>query len=439
MKDFVSENLGINEKGHLEISGCDCLDLAKEFKTPLYAMDENAIRKNCKIYVDAINENYDGNGIILYASKALSTLAIYKIAAQEGLGADVVSAGELYTALKAGFDPAKIYFHGNNKSEDEIRFGLENRIKRFVADNENEINMISKISQEMGITSEIALRIKPGIEAHTHEAILTGKIDSKFGVAIEGGEAIGIISRSKNLPGIKVVGIHCHIGSQIFEEEAFIKAAEVMMGFMLQCKNELGITLTELNLGGGYGIRYTTSDTPVKFDAYIKAIAGKIKSICYDENFPVPFICMEPGRSIVATAGITLYTVGTVKEVKGYRTYVTVDGGMGDSPRYALYQAKMDAVIADRPDAKTVKPVTIAGKYCESGDLIQENIPMPEVVPGEILAVMSTGAYNYSMASNYNRNPRPAMVLCKDSKARLIVAREKLEDLVKNDIIPEDL
>lgn len=439
MRNFVSEKLDVNEKGHLSISGCDCIDLVNEFKTPLYAMDENVIRKNCRTYVDAINKNYGGNGIILYASKALSTLAIYKIVAQEGLGADVVSAGELYTALKAGFDPGRIYFHGNNKSESEIRFGLESKIKRFVADNEEEIRLISKISMEMGIVSEIALRIKPGIDAHTNKAILTGQIDSKFGVSIQGGDAFELMAKAQKLPGIKVVGIHCHIGSQIFEEQPFIKAAEVMTEFMLQCRDDLGITLTELNLGGGYGIRYTGDDTPVEFDAYIRAIAAKIKSICAASDFPVPYVCMEPGRSIVATAGITLYTVGTVKEVKGHRTYVTVDGGMGDSPRYALYQAKMDAVIANRPDDRKIKPVTIAGKYCESGDLIQEHIPMPEVFPGDILAVMSTGAYNYSMASNYNRNPRPAMVLCKNSKARLIIQREKLEDLVKNDIIPDDL
>jgi diaminopimelate decarboxylase len=439
LNDFLCDNISINTAGNLSIGGCDCVELAGQFNTPLYVMDEETIRNNCQVYRKAMNEYYSNHGMILYASKAFSTLAIYKIMQQEGLGVDVVSAGELYTALKAGFNPDGIYFHGNNKSEDEIRYAIQSGVKRIVVDNFEELDIVARLSQELKVISEIAVRIKPGIEAHTHQAILTGQIDSKFGVSIENGEATKMIRKAAKLPGVKLIGIHCHIGSQIFDEHAFIEAANVMMKFMIACLNEEGIMLTELNLGGGYGIRYLPSDHPVKFDAYMKAISIRIKTLCREHQFPMPFICMEPGRSIVATAGITLYKVGSVKKIPGHRTFITVDGGMGDNPRYALYKSAMDAFLANKPNKKKEYLVTIAGKYCESGDLIQENILMPETKRGDILAVMATGAYNYSMASNYNRHPRPAVVLCKNGKAQVIVRRESLEDLLKNDIIPQDL
>lgn len=436
---FVSDALKVNGKNHLEIGGCDCVDLVKEYGTPLYVMDEGLIRKNCKIYKSSIDKHYKGNGLVLYASKALCTMAICKIAEQEGLGLDVVSGGELYTAKKAGFPMNKVYFHGNNKMSSELELAIESGIRRIVVDNKEELGRVNEIAGNKGKIAEISFRIKPGIDAHTHDFVQTGQIDSKFGVALENGEALEIVKMASQLPNVKVVGVHCHIGSQIFDLAPFELAARVMLSFIAEVKEKTGIEIEELNLGGGYGIRYIPEHDPVEYDKYIEAVSKVVKTVCEDKRIKLPFIVMEPGRSIVASAGITLYTIGAVKDIKNVRKYVSVDGGMADNPRYALYQSQYDAVLANRPDAKAAERVTIAGKCCESGDLLIKDIMMPDMKSGDILAVLATGAYNYSMSSNYNRIPRPPIVLVKNGKSRLILKREDLEDIVRNDIIPSDL
>lgn len=436
---FVSKALSINSKNHLEIGGCDCVELVNNYGTPLYVLDENLIRENCRLYKNAMDKHYDGNGMVLYASKALSTMAICKIVEQEGLGIDVVSGGELYTAMKAGVSMDKIYFHGNNKTCEELEFAISKNIKRIVVDNQEELKRINEIARIQGKIVDIAFRIKPGIDAHTHDFVQTGQIDSKFGVALENGEAFEIISEASKMSNVKVVGIHCHIGSQIFDLEPFKLAAKVMLDFIINLKNKLNIVIEELNLGGGFGIKYTIDDNPIEYDHYIESVSKVVKSICKEKGIKLPFIVMEPGRSIVASAGITLYKVGSVKDIKNVRTYVSVDGGMTDNPRYALYQSKYEAVLANRANAPRVKEVTIAGKCCESGDLLAKDIKMPEIEVGDILAVLATGAYNYSMSSNYNRIPRPPIVLVNNGRARIIVKREDYDDIIRNDVIPEDL
>lgn len=431
---FVSESLSINQKNHLMIGGCDTTDLVKKHGTPLYVMDEGLIRKNCKIYKNAMDKHYNGGGMVLYASKAFCTMAMCKIADQEGLGLDVVSGGELYTAIKAGFPMDKVYFHGNNKTIEEIELALKNNIKRIVVDNEFELHNINEVAGKLGKKAEISFRIKPGVEAHTHDFIQTGQIDSKFGVALENGEALEIVKDALTLENVKVVGVHCHIGSQIFDLAPFELAAKVMLGFIIKVRDELGHLITELNLGGGYGIKYIPEHDPIEYDHYIESVSKVVKSLCDENNLPLPYIIMEPGRSIVASAGITLYTVGSVKDIKNVRKYVAVDGGMGDNPRYALYQSQYDAVLANKAGDTKFDNVTIAGKCCESGDLLIKDIEMPEINSGDILAVLATGAYNYSMSSNYNRIPRPAVVMVKDGVSREIVKRETFEDIIRNDI-----
>jgi diaminopimelate decarboxylase len=436
---FVSEALSVNEKNHLMIGGCDTTELVKKHGTPLYIMDENLIRKNCRIYKNAMDKHYNGEGMVLYASKAFCTMAMCKIAEQEGLGLDVVSGGELYTAIKAGFPMDKVYFHGNNKMNEEIELALKNDIKRIVVDNEFELKNVNEIAGKLGKKANISFRIKPGIDAHTHDFVQTGQIDSKFGVALENGEALEIVKQALTLENVNVAGVHCHIGSQIFDLAPFELAAKIMLTFIIKVRDELGHLITELNLGGGYGIKYIPEHDPIEYDHYIESVSKVVKEVCNKNNFPLPFIIMEPGRSIVASSGITLYTVGAVKDIKEVRKYVSVDGGMADNPRYALYQSPYDAVVANKATNIKSDKVTIAGKCCESGDLLIKDIIMPETVPGDIIAVLATGAYNYSMSSNYNRIPKPSVVLVKDGVSREIVKRETFEDVIRNDIMPEDL
>lgn len=432
---YSLEHLKTNSENHLEIGGCDTVELAKQYGTPLYVMDEGRIRENMRAYKNAIDKYYGGNGLALYASKALSAVQMYKITAEEGLGADVVSGGELYTALKAGFDPSKIYFHGNNKTYDEIDFAVKSRVGTFVADSKAELDMLCDAAEKYSCEINVMFRIKPGVEAHTHEFISTGQIDSKFGFAIENGEAIEIIKYAKNLKGIKIIGLHCHIGSQIFDTEPFVLAAEIMMNFYARVKEELGIELEQLDLGGGFGISYTAEDAPLAYEEYIKEASAAVKKVCDEKGLKQPFMLMEPGRSIVGDAGITLYTVGNIKDIPGVRKYVSVDGGMGDNPRYILYEALYDGVLANRATDKPEEMVTVCGKCCESGDIIIKEANLPKAKMGDILAIMSTGAYNYSMASNYNRIPRPPVVLAQDGKSRVIVKRETYEDIIKNDVL----
>ncbi len=431
---MINDIFGINNKNHLTMSGMDVCDIVEKYKTPLYLMDEDLIRKNCRTYKKALDENYD-DGLVLYASKAFSCIAMYKIVNEEGLGTDVVSGGELYTALKADFPASKIYFHGNNKTYEELSFAIENDVGRIVCDNIFELHNIQEIAQSKNKIVSLLFRIKPGIDAHTHDAIMTGQIDSKFGFALENGEAYEIIEEALKLPNVKIEGVHCHIGSQIFDLEPFSKTAEVMLNFIADIKEKYNIEINELNLGGGFGIKYTENDDPISYDEYIKEVAVTVKRICKEKNIKNPKILMEPGRSIVGEAGITLYTVGCVKEIKNVRKYISVDGGLADNPRYALYEAEYTASLANKANTPLKEKVTIAGKCCESGDLLAKDIMMPEINVGDILCVYSTGAYNYSMASNYNRIPRLPVVMLKDGKDRLVIKRETYEDIIKNDIV----
>lgn len=431
---FVSDCLNVNEKGHLEIGGCDTIDLAEKYGTPLYVVDENEIRKNCRAFVKSIEDNYNGHGTVAYASKAFSCMEMYRICKQENMSIDTVSAGEIYTALKAGFPAERIFFHGNNKTLDEIEFALDNNVGRIVVDNLTELEKIEKAAKKRNITAKIMFRIKPGIDAHTHSFIRTGQIDSKFGLALENGEAMVGVKRALALKNVELCGLHCHIGSQIFDISPFELAAEVMMDFIAKIKEETGAEIKELNLGGGFGIKYTGEDKPAPYSDYMNRVAAVIKKKAEEHSMELPFIIIEPGRSIAGAAGITLYTVGAVKEIENVRTYVSIDGGMTDNPRYILYQSTYEILCANKANEPKTEKITLAGKCCESGDLIQENAMIQKVVPGDTIAVLSTGAYNYSMASNYNRIGRPAVVMTNNGESRIIVKRESFEDLVRNDI-----
>lgn len=420
--------------GNLNIGGIDCLELVKQYNTPLYVMDEQIIIDNCKLYKKSIDDNYDGKGLVCYASKAFSCKEIYRIVNNQGLGIDVVSIGELYTALSVGFPAKKIIFHGNNKTVEELEDAIKNKVFRIVVDNLTELENIDMISQKLKCQVDIMLRLKPGIDAHTHEFIKTGQIDSKFGFAIENGEAFESVKIALSKELINLKGIHCHIGSQIFDIDPFKLAGEVMLDFVYKIKNETGVELEEINLGGGFGIKYTDEDFPVEYDKYMEQVAVVIKQKAKKLGLKQPFIYIEPGRSIVGMAGTTLYTIGNVKNIPNVRTYVSVDGGMTDNPRYALYQSKYDMLIANKANQDKTDVVTIAGKCCESGDLLGKDIKIQSPENGDILAVLSTGAYNYSMASNYNRLQRPAVVMVNDGNSRVIIKRESLEDLVCNDI-----
>lgn len=431
---FVSECLSVNNEGHLTIGGCDTVELAKEYGTPLYAFDETQIRQNCRDYVQSIEDNYDGKGLVLYASKAFSCLEMYRICKDEKMGVDVVSGGELYTALKAGFPADKIYFHGNNKTLDEIEFALESKVGHIVVDNITELKTIDRVAKEKNVKVNVLLRIKPGIDAHTHSFIRTGQIDSKFGFALETGEAMQAVKETCNTDNVELKGIHCHIGSNIFDIEPFESAAEVMLQFVADIKKETGVELEELNLGGGFGVKHKTEDKPVAYKEYMKKVATVVKDTCKKLDIKTPKILIEPGRSIIGSECITLYTVGGVKEIPNIRTYVSVDGGMTDNPRYILYQADYEAMCANKANSPKTKEVTIAGRCCESGDLIQENAPIQDIEPGDLIAVLSTGGYNYSMASNYNRLPKPAAIMTKDGSSKVIIKRETYEDMIRNDV-----
>lgn len=431
---FVSQCLNTNENNHLTIGGCDTVELAKEFGTSLIVYDENEIRNNCRAFVGSIQKNYNGNGRVLYASKAFSCKEIYRIVNDENMGIDVVSGGELYTALSVGFPAEKICFHGNNKKYSELVEAVDAGVGRIVVDNLTELETLNTIAGDKGKKVSIMFRIKPGIDAHTHDFVRTGQIDSKFGLALETGEAMQGVKTALSMPNVELKGVHCHIGSQIFDIDPFELAAEVMMKFIKDIKDETGVTITELNLGGGFGIKYLVDDKPEAYENYMDNVAKVVNAKSDENGLPVPFIYIEPGRSIVGATAVTLYTVGSVKRIPDVRNYVSVDGGMVDNPRYILYQSAYEVVCANKINDDKTLTATVAGKCCESGDLIQENVKLPEVEAGDILAVLSTGAYNYSMASNYNRIPRPPVVMAKDGKARLIIKGESYEDIIKNDI-----
>ena len=427
-------HLSTNESGHLTIGGLDTVDLAREFGTPAYIMDEDVIRQNMREYLHSAEKHFGRGALPLFASKSFCCTEIYKIAAEEGLGVDCVSGGELYTAKTAGFPAEKIYFHGNNKTDRDIIDAMDMGVGTFVVDNKDELYAVNTIANEKGIIQNILLRITPGIDPHTHKAIMTGSVDSKFGNAIETGQAMEIVKLALSLENVKLCGLHCHIGSQIFDIEPFSSAADIMVGFIASIKKECSYTIEQLNLGGGLGVRYTENDPEICYSDCIKDIADVVKSACAKHGVDMPEVRLEPGRSLVAAAGITLYTVGSVKEIPGFLNYISVDGGMPDNPRYALYQSKYTFLIANKANDPKSYLATIAGRCCESGDLLGERVEIQKAERGDILAVLVTGAYNFAMASNYNRLPRPPVVFVKDGKARLVVRRESYADLVRNDI-----
>lgn len=436
------ETLKINGSGHLEIGGADAVDLAKQFGTPLYVFDEAHIRNMMRVYKKTIDEEYGGNGLVLYASKAFSCTAVYAIANEENIGVDVVSGGELYTALKAGFPANKIYMHGNNKLLRELEYAVENGIGNIVVDSFTEADVLDGIAAKHGIKQSVLIRTNPGVEAHTHAFVQTARTDSKFGFSINDGAAEDMTRHVLTKKNLVLKGYHCHIGSQIFEKQSFVLAAEKVMDFIAKMKKYLGFEAAELNIGGGFGVWYTDEDPKLKlcdYAGYLKALIDAVKAKAEEHGLNKPYLLIEPGRSIVGEAGVTLYTVGAIKDIPGIKKYVAIDGGMFDNPRYALYQSKYTVLLADRANEKCTERVTIAGKCCESGDLIAVDVPLPEAQIGNIVAVLTTGAYNYSMASNYNRNFIPAVVLVKDGKAEYIVKPQTYEDLVRNDVIPDRL
>ncbi len=436
------ETLKINEKGHLEIGGADCVDLAKQFGTPLYLFDEAYIRKMMSVYRDTLAKKYDGKGQVLYASKAFSCKAIYRIADEENIGVDVVSGGELYTALQAGFPAERIYMHGNNKLDYEIGEALDAGVGCIIADNYSEIDKIDAEAAKRGIRQKILLRINPGVEAHTHAFVQTATTDSKFGFSLANGAAEAVTAYALGKKNISLEGYHCHIGSQIFEKQSFVLAVEKCMDFCAEMGEKLQFTPTTLNLGGGYGVWYTDEDRKIPAEGYaeyLEALIEAVKTKAAEKGLPLPYLLIEPGRSIVGEAGVTLYTVGAIKEIPGVKKYLAIDGGMFDNPRYALYESKYTALLANRAKEECEEIVTIAGKCCESGDIIAVNVPLPKANAGDIVAVLSTGAYNYSMAMNYNRNKIPPCVLVKDGKGEYIVRPQTYEDIARNDVIPARL
>lgn len=431
---FVSDNLSVNSEGHLAVGGVDTVALAEKYGTPLYVMDEDLIRENCRQFVGSMEKYYGGAGLVCYASKAFCCKAMCKIMKEENMGLDVVSGGELYTAASAGFPMEKVCFHGNNKTDWELEMALEKNVGRIIVDNIFELERLNKLAEKAGKKAKIMYRIKPGIDAHTHDFVKTGQIDSKFGFALETGEAFEAVKAAIKLDNIDLVGLHCHIGSQIFDIDPFVHAAEVMLTFIAKIKDELGFEVKELNLGGGFGIKYVNSDVPTAYEKFMESVSAKVHEVCAEKNIKLPFILIEPGRSIAAPAGLTLYTVGGIKEIPNIRTYVSIDGGMTDNPRYALYKSQYDIEVANRAGEPKTETITLAGKCCESGDLIGEHMPVQHVEVGDIMAVLATGAYNYSMSSNYNRIPKPAVVMVSGGESRVVVKRETLEDIVRNDV-----
>ncbi|GEA15804.1 MAG: diaminopimelate decarboxylase [Moorella sp. (in: firmicutes)] len=428
----------VNSRGKLTIGGCDVVELAREFGTPLYIFDEDCIRNNCREFYRAFGVK-EGLSRVIYAGKAFLTAAMCRIIASEGLGLDVVSGGELYTALAAGFPVENIYFHGNNKSYAEICQALEAGIGRFVVDNFAELELLSRLSTERGQVARVILRVTPGIEAHTHNYIRTGQIDSKFGFTLPNGQALEAARRVKDLPGIEFKGLHCHIGSQIFELEPYNQAAAVMMELAAAIKETTGLITSELDLGGGFGIYYTAEDHPQPINAYAETILTRVREEARALNLPQPLVIVEPGRAIIGPAGSTAYTVGTIKEIPGVRKYVAVDGGMADNIRPALYGAKYEAILANKANLPATETVAITGKCCESGDMLIWEAKLPRVEAGDILVISCTGAYGYTMASNYNRLGRPAAVLVREGNADLILKREDYNDLLRNDVVPARL
>ena len=421
------------------IGAHDTGELAKAYGTPLYDMDEDRIRERCRTYIHAMREAFGENARPLYASKAASFKQIYRVMKEEGMGVDVVSSGEVYTAHSVGFPMENAYFHSNNKTDADIRYAMACGIGYFVADNYEELDAIERIASDMGLIQKVLLRLTPGIDPHTYAAVATGKVDSKFGSAIETGQADAITGYALTLPHVRLMGFHCHVGSQVFDSDVYLRAADIMLEFVSDMKAKYGYDTVELDMGGGYGVRYRESDPTINIAANIREVADAMKAKCASLGIDLPAIRMEPGRSIVADAGLTLYTAGTVKRIPGYKNYVSVDGGMTDNPRFALYGSPYTVLLANRASTDYTAlgetfTCSVVGRCCESGDILQEGVTLPaDTARGDIVAVLTTGAYNYSMSSNYNRIPKPPVVMLRGSEHFVAVKRETFEDVARND------
>lgn len=431
---MIHSNISILKNGHLAFSNVDVVELAEKYGTPLYITDENRIRENCRKYKSAVEKYFGKDSLPCFASKALSYKDIYRIIASEGLGADVVSGGELYTALSVDFPADKIYFHGNNKTESEIVYALKSGIGGFIVDNFDELELLNELAGREGNKQQILLRVSPGIDPHTHRAVVTGNVDSKFGVAIETGQAIRFVEAALACENLLLEGIHCHIGSQIFDEYPFTDAAKIMLDFALEVKNKFGLSFAKINLGGGIGVRYVEEDPNIDIDDIMCKIKNELDKLVSERGLDRPVFIFEMGRYICADAGMTVYSVGSVKEIEGYKKYVCIDGGMADNPRYALYESKYTVYNASNANLPRNNVASVAGRCCESGDLIGDNMPMQEFKRGDILAVAVTGAYNHSMSMNYNKLPKPAMVSVNNGSERLVIKRQTYENLISNEI-----
>lgn len=430
---MIATNLKIKD-GILEFAGYSTPALAKKYGTPLYLMDEERIRYNCRMYQTAMTKHFGEGALTLYASKAASFKRIYEIVASEGLGIDVVSSGEIHTAVKAGFPMEKAYFHGNNKTDSDIAFAMDSGVGYFVVDNVEELYAIEHIAERKGITQKCLLRVTPGIDPHTYDAVATGKVDSKFGVPIETGQAEEFYNYAAALSNLDVVGLHCHVGSMVFDEDVYERTAQIMLEFIAKLHTKYGFATQYLDLGGGYGVRYRESEGVVDIPYRIASLAEFMKDLAAQLEIPFPAVLLEPGRSIVADAGLTLYTVGSVKRIKGYKNYVSVDGGMTDNPRYALYQSKYTVFAPERMEAPPTLHCDVVGRCCESDDIIQPDVWLPELRRGDLLAVATTGAYNYAMASHYNRIPNAPIVMLSEKGTSVAVKRETLDQMIKNDV-----
>jgi diaminopimelate decarboxylase len=426
----------VNQQGELEVGGVSTVELAERFGTPLYVMDENHIRSVCRLYQETFAAKYPADVEIIYAGKAFLTLAMCKLVEQEGLSLDVSTGGELHTALVAGFPPERIHLHGNNKSDDEITCAVEAGVTRIVVDSLQELDQIERLVPDARIP--ILIRATPGVKAKTHEYIQTAQLDVKFGLGIVSGQALEGARRALESSAVELKGFHCHIGSQLFGLDAYREAIRVMFEFMDHVRQDTGYVARELNMGGGLGIRYVQDDQSPTVGSFAAVLEEAVVKQAKRTGYPIPKLMVEPGRSIAGESGLTLYTAGVVKEIPGVRTYVSVDGGMSDNPRPGLYQAEYEVIVANKASLPRTETVTLAGKHCETDVLIYDATAQP-IEPGDIIAVQSTGAYNYSMASNYNRVPRPAVVLVGDGNADLIVERETLGDMVSHDLIPPRL
>jgi diaminopimelate decarboxylase len=424
---------GVDSRGHLTIGGCDVVELAATYGTPLYVFDEATLRAKCAEHLREFSESYPDCGVI-YASKAFLCPAIARIFDQEGLGLDIVSAGEFRIADSAGFPPGKIYFHGNNKSADELRLALQQGIGRVVVDNFHELGLLDTLAKECGRSQDILLRLSPGVDPHTHKHVATGVLDSKFGFPISTGQAEEAVSQSAGLSGLKLIGVHFHLGSSIFETAPYLDAIEIVLEFAARMRERHNLEMQEFNIGGGFAVQYQRDAPAPPVGAYARAIASKITTVCHKLGMSQPKLVIEPGRSIVAQAGTALYTTGSTKDIPGLRKYIFVDGGMGDNIRPALYGSRYEAMVANKADSPDTNLVTLAGRFCESGDILIRDILLPPIEPGDILALPAAGAYSLPMASNYNGSLRPAVVMVKDGQAHLIRRRETYEDLTRHDV-----